>query len=409
MKWTWRGVGLVAAALALSFTWAVSRIDRSLPFAPASLADRIVRLTPGDMATFFIERLQHDALRLLSVGTALAFLIIGALLPEITSLRRARPLPYVAGAILAALIGTAAFAAPIRPPPVPTLLLALAAGVLYAAALAWLVEAVSASLARQADISRRRALGSIAGAALGFALGGTLLGRIARDPTGPQDVAIEPPDRPVPVLARRPFREIPGLSPEITAVADHYVVDIDITKPVVDPDSWRLGVDGRVEQPLELGFYELQRRFPLVEEYSVLTCISNEVGGDLVGNSKWTGVRLRDVLEEARLRNGAVEVVFRCADGYTVSIPVADALDPSAILAIAQNDEPLTREHGFPCRLRVPKLYGIKNPKWIEELEVVDFDYKGYWTRRGWTDVGTVRTQSRIDTVAPEPAVGRPS
>jgi DMSO/TMAO reductase YedYZ molybdopterin-dependent catalytic subunit len=181
-------------------------------------------------------------------------------------------------------------------------------------------------------------------------------------------------------------------------VADHYVVDIDISDPVVDAGDWRLSVGGLVEQRLKLSFDELQRRFELTNEYSVLTCISNKVGGPLVGNSRWTGVRLRDVLAKAGVGSGAVGVAFRCADGYSVAIPLERARHPSVLLAIAQNGEPLTREHGFPCRVRVPALYGMMNAKWLESIEVVDHHFEGYWQQQGWSDVGIVRTESRIDT-----------
>jgi DMSO/TMAO reductase YedYZ molybdopterin-dependent catalytic subunit len=166
----------------------------------------------------------------------------------------------------------------------------------------------------------------------------------------------------------------------------------------VDAGNWRLSVEGLVEQPLELPFAELQRRFALVSSYSVLTCISNKVGGPLVGNSRWTGVRLRDVLAKAGVESGAVNVAFRCADGYSVGIPLDRARHPSVLLAIAQNGQPLTREHGFPCRVRVPALYGMMNAKWLESIEVVDHRFEGYWQQQGWSDVGIVRTESRIDT-----------
>jgi DMSO/TMAO reductase YedYZ molybdopterin-dependent catalytic subunit len=170
-----------------------------------------------------------------------------------------------------------------------------------------------------------------------------------------------------------------------------------------------LTVDGLVDRPLELGYDELQARFGLVEEYSVLTCVSNEVGGPLIGNSLWTGVPLRDVLEEAGLRPEAKDLLLTAADGYTVTIRPEVAASPLALLAVAQNGEPLTTEHGFPCRLRVPQLYGMMNCKWLERIEAVDADEQGYWAQRGWSDIAIVRTQSRIDTVDPAPSVGAES
>lgn len=123
------------------------------------------------------------------------------------------------------------------------------------------------------------------------------------------------PDEPVDLPARPGFPEIPDLSPEITDVADHYVVDIDLMDPVVEADGWILRIGGTVRTPMDLTFSDLQRDFTIVEEYSVLTCISNPVGGDLVGNSAWTGIRLGEVLSVVDVQDGAVDVVFRCADG----------------------------------------------------------------------------------------------
>jgi DMSO/TMAO reductase YedYZ molybdopterin-dependent catalytic subunit len=198
---------------------------------------------------------------------------------------------------------------------------------------------------------------------------------------------------------RRPaFPRIPQLTPEVTAVADHYIVDIDISKPVLDAGSWRLRVEGLVDRPLALGFDELQGRFSLVSEYAVLTCISNPVDGPLVGNSLWEGVRLRDLLDAAGVSPRAWGLAVSCADGYSAGIPFVAARHESALAAIAQNGQPLTREHGFPCRLRVPALYGMLNPKWVTELRVVEHPYVGYWAQQGWSRTAHVRTEARVDT-----------
>jgi DMSO/TMAO reductase YedYZ molybdopterin-dependent catalytic subunit len=206
---------------------------------------------------------------------------------------------------------------------------------------------------------------------------------------------------------RPPFPRIPHLTPEITAVGDHYVVDIDISKPVVDAGSWRLRVGGVVTRPLALGFEELQQRFRLVSDYAVLTCISNPVGGPLVGNSLWEGVRLGDLLDAAGASPRAWGLAVSCADGYSAGIPLAAARHVGSLAAIAQDGQPLTREHGFPCRLRVPALYGMLNPKWVTQIRVVQRPFIGYWAQQGWSHSAVVRTQARIDT--PESArVGEP-
>ena len=408
MKGTWRVSGLLAGAVSVALLWAASRIEASVPFPPFSVGERLIRLTPGDVATFFIERLQHDALRLLAAGATLGFLGLTAALPELLAARD-RLRPYLAGAIVALISVVASFAAPVEPQLLPVVLASLAAGALYAVSLAWLVEVATLHAAGEVDLSRRRALASIAGVAAGLFVGGSLLGRLVREMAGPNtNVAINAPDELARIPPRPSFPLIPGLSPEVTSVSDHYVVDIDLVDPLVEADGWILSTHGLVDEPMKLTFSELQRRFSLVEEYSVLTCVSNQVGGGLVGSSKWTGVRLRDVLARAGVRDGAVDVVFRCADGYSTSMPLERALDRHTLLAIAQNGRPLTWEHGFPCRVRVPALYGMLNAKWLEEIEVVDFNFEGYWTKRGWSDVGTVRTQSRIDTPR-EARVGKPT
>jgi DMSO/TMAO reductase YedYZ molybdopterin-dependent catalytic subunit len=127
-----------------------------------------------------------------------------------------------------------------------------------------------------------------------------------------------------------------------------------------------------------------------------------------VGCSRWEGVRLADLLRRAGPKPGVSGLVVRCADGYSAGIPLAAAQDPGSLVAIAQDGQALAREHGFPCRLRVPALYGMLNPKWVQSIELVDHPYLGYWAQQGWSATAVVRTQSRIDT--PHRArVGRPT
>ncbi|MGH2526538.1 MAG: molybdopterin-dependent oxidoreductase [Actinomycetota bacterium] len=404
--WRRRAAGALAGGLALSFLWAANRIEPAVPFPPLSVAERVIRLAPGDLATFFIETLGRNALRLLAIGTIAGFLVLYALLPELTT-ARGRPHPFFAGAIAAVICGGGAFLGPVQPRPAGVILASIAVGSLYSVSAAWLIGAGETA---EPDLTRRRALVSIGTAIAGFVVGGEMLGRVARRLAGPNtDVAIRAPDEPAATPRRSSFPGVPGLSQEITSASDHYVVDIDLLDPVVETDDWFLAVRGLVDTPLDLTFSDLQRRFALVEEYSVLTCISNPVGGDLLGSSSWTGVRLGEVLSATGVREESVDVVFRCADGYSDSLPIEAAFDPSVILAIAQNREPLAQEHGFPCRVRSPAVYGMKNAKWVEAVEVVDRDYKGYWMERGWSDVAIVRTQSRIDVVSPELVAGRPA
>ena len=196
------------------------------------------------------------------------------------------------------------------------------------------------------------------------------------------------------------FGRVKGLPPEITPNDQFYVVSKNPPgfDPVVDVSKWRLDVAGLVGKPLRLTYEDL-RTLPAIEQFQTLECISNEVGSDLISNAKWRGVRLRDVL----MRAGgpaptAVKVSFRCADGYSESIPIDDAMNPTTLLAYEMNGEPLPSAHGFPIRLLVPGLFGMKNPKWITKIEVVDFDFQGYWEASGWSDEAVVKTMSKFTT-----------
>jgi DMSO/TMAO reductase YedYZ molybdopterin-dependent catalytic subunit len=380
--------GGLAAAASLAAGWIVHRGTPDVPSAPTAIADRIIRLAPGDIATAAIDRLQHAAQPLLAVTVAATLMVLGGAI----AWRLRSPAP--AAVAWGALVLGGGLAAPIAPAAVSALGSAAIAAVTYGAAL----RAMRSGRERaRPDPARRRAVvlvGALAGAAvlashpLARAIA-WMVGRPRRPGTGALPHAAVP--------ARAPFPKIAGLSDEITGVADHYVVDIDIDDPLVDASGWRLQVRGLVQRPLDLGFLDLQREFQLVDEISVLTCISNPVGGPLVGCSRWEGVPLAALLRRADPKPSATALVVRCADGYTAGIPLAAARHPSALLAIAQDGRALTRQHGFPARLRLPALYGMLNPKWVQSIELVDHPYLGYWARQGWSPTAVVRTQSRVD------------
>ncbi|MDX2377417.1 molybdopterin-dependent oxidoreductase [Microbacterium sp. LRZ72] len=201
--------------------------------------------------------------------------------------------------------------------------------------------------------------------------------------------------------------DVPGLSPLYTPNADFYRVDTALTVPEVDPATWRLVVDGRVGQRVELTFDDLVDMG--LDEYSItLTCVSNEVGGDLVGSAIWQGVPVRDVLRRADPDADADMVLSRSIDGYTASTPLDALTDDGrdAILAVAMNGEPLPLEHGFPVRMVVPGLYGyVSATKWLTELTVTTFaEDEAYWTPRGYDARAPIKMSSRIDT----PRTGTP-
>ncbi|MGW9585438.1 molybdopterin-dependent oxidoreductase [Microbacterium sp. NPDC055455] len=200
--------------------------------------------------------------------------------------------------------------------------------------------------------------------------------------------------------------DVPGITPLFTPTADFYRVDTALTVPTVDPAAWRLVIDGMVDQRIELTFDELLAMG--LDEYAItLTCVSNVVGGDLVGNAMWLGVPIRDVLRLAGPQADADMVLSRSVDGYTASTPLSaltdDGLD--AILAVGMNGEPLPPEHGFPVRMVVPGLYGyVSATKWVTELTVTTFERdEAYWTPRGYSAQAPIKFSSRIDT----PKIGK--
>lgn len=195
----------------------------------------------------------------------------------------------------------------------------------------------------------------------------------------------------------------PGLSLEVTPVHEFYTVSKNLFDPSVNVRNWLLEVGGLVHRPFVIDYDQLTRGGPTFTEYVTLTCISNEVGGRLAGNARWRGVRVRDLLQAAGVREGAVDLVMEAYDAYTDSIPIEKAMHPDTLLVWEMNGAPLTREHGFPARMIVPGIYGMKNVKWIRKLTVVDYDYKGFWQQRGWSDPAPVKTWSRIDA----PRAGR--
>lgn len=201
--------------------------------------------------------------------------------------------------------------------------------------------------------------------------------------------------------------DIDGISPLFTPNADFYRVDTALSVPTVDPNTWRLVVDGMVDKRVELSFDDLIA-LGLDEYVITLTCVSNEVGGDLVGNARWLGVPVRTVLAAAGVQSGADMVLSRSVDGFTASTPLESLTDPGvdAIFAVAMNGEPLPLEHGFPVRMVVPGLYGyVSATKWVEELKVTTFAADtAYWTPRGYSERAPIKFSSRVDT----PKIGKP-
>ena len=232
------------------------------------------------------------------------------------------------------------------------------------------------------------------------AVGGQLLGASRRVAETAREVLRLPaPARAAPALPSGVQSAAPGVTPFATPTEEFYRIDTALIIPQIDPATWTLRIYGLVENVVEITFDELLAE-DLVEAWVTLACVSNPVGGDLVGNAKWLGLPVRELLARAKPLPEADMVLSRSVDGFTASTPLEVLTDDrDALLAVAMNDEPLPLRHGFPVRMVVPGLYGyVSATKWVTELKVTTFaDDVAYWTPRGWTERGPIKTASRID------------
>ncbi|WP_063047199.1 molybdopterin-dependent oxidoreductase [Nocardia pseudovaccinii] len=251
---------------------------------------------------------------------------------------------------------------------------------------------------------RRQVLRGIAitgGLALLSGVGGRLIGAQRRDVSGERAaIQLPEPSGPTTSLAPDADLKLPGLTPYLTSNSDFYRIDTALIVPQVSVDDWSLRIHGMVDHEIQLSWDDLAKRTP-VETLVTLACVSNPVGGDLIGNASWRGYRLDELLAEAGPHPDADMVLSHSIDGFTAGSPLAVLTDGrDALLAVGMNGEPLPVAHGYPARLVVPGLYGyVSATKWVTELEITRFDRAtAYWTRRGWSAYGPIKTGTRIDT-----------
>ncbi|MFE4230425.1 molybdopterin-dependent oxidoreductase [Arthrobacter sp. NPDC056886] len=257
--------------------------------------------------------------------------------------------------------------------------------------------------ANETGPARRRFLlalgGTAAVAAVAGVLASTLRGATAVVSDVRSKLVLPKPAIPAPpVPAGAEFR-LAGLTPLVTPNREFYRIDTALRVPLVDPAEWTLKVTGLVEREIELDFATLLAK-PLTERHVTIACVSNEVGGDLIGNARWLGWPVRELLAMAGPKAGADMVLSRSTDGWTAGTPLEALTDSrDALLVVGMNGEPLPLEHGFPVRLIVPGLYGyVSATKWVTELKVTRYaDDVAYWTPRGWSERGPIKTSSRID------------
>jgi DMSO/TMAO reductase YedYZ molybdopterin-dependent catalytic subunit len=401
--------GLAGAAAALVIDAAVHTFWTSVPFTPVSVAQAVIRVAPGWLDALFINRLQHAARPSAVIGCGVGFVVLavllGLLLPRLRDALGGQVEPAVAVLALPAYaVALAAYGHEMGSVSLTVYALVLLPVLALAALVSARVYRTLTDPARGAspDALRRAVVNGVWIGGVGFLAGWASLGRFVFRRPNPGRLRLHLGEvSPAPTPSEGPgaaaFGRIVGLSPEVTPSDRFYVVNEELVYPDIDPDTWSLEVRGLVDRPFRLSYRQLTR-MPAVEQFQTLVCISNQVGGHLISNAKWTGIPMPDLLNRAGVRSGAVEVVSSSVDGFADSIPLATAMGRTTLVAVGMNDHVLPREHGYPARLLVPGYYGMKMPKWLGAIEVVDQPFQGFWEQRGWIKEAVVKTMSRIDT-----------
>jgi DMSO/TMAO reductase YedYZ molybdopterin-dependent catalytic subunit len=407
------GALLTAALVAVSFFgWKVA----GLPFAPFDIFDWFVRLLPGGFVTFAIDSsvAMSRAFGVTNISVAakagdqfvaiagllLAGVVIGAALFSVLSLSDEPARLF--GGILGAMLGGLALVAEQRLHRLPPGSIVSGAWV-FATFVAWGVAfGATCDSLRHADRSsargRRRFLIRLGGATLMATsvstIAGLFAGRRGRTASGPR----WSDEHPLP-NALAGVMPVKGTRAEFTPIEEFYRIDTDTRAPSIDGDRWRLVIGGLVARPQSLTLADM-RSFEPLHQFATLSCISNPPGGDLISTTRWSGVSLQRLLPRMGLLPSATHLKIRSADGFfeTIALDTIRA-DERAMLAYAWDGVPLPVEHGFPLRLHVPGLYGMKQPKWIVGIDALDRWEPGYWVERGWSKDGHVVTTSVVDAV----------
>jgi DMSO/TMAO reductase YedYZ molybdopterin-dependent catalytic subunit len=374
----------------------------SVPSLIVSIGTGIIDLAPPAVKDLAIETFGTADKPALLVGIVVLSALFGALLG--LGGIRSMAIPSVGFLVFGALGAIAAIQDP-QSQALPSIMVAaVAAGAGLAAFLAMIRRArvgempvVEADLARRAFLRGAGAFALLAGVT---AVAGRLLVDRVRMASNRAEVVLPSAQTPLPAPAPGSSLSVAGIAPVVTPNDAFYRIDTALSVPSVDLDTWSLKITGMVDRPYELTYDDLLD-LPMVERYVTLSCVSNQVGGDLVGNAKWLGVPLTDLLDRAGVQQGADQIVGRSVDGFTIGFPTEVAFDGrEALVAVGMNDEPLPFDHGFPARLVVAGLYGyVSATKWLADIELTTWDaFDAYWVPKGWAKEGPIKTQSRIDT-----------
>lgn len=413
----WSGAAAGAAFVIVAL---LARAVDAVPTVPELVQDRLILLLPGPIFSLLLDRFLYLGKPLFFVSLLIAQILLGVLAGAIIGRRILAPVMAVAlwlvtGLVLLPLAGRGIFAES------PAVAFVTLLGFAVYALVFILFDAGPKALRQwttgprspvtsepvalaHSHVDRRRLL---AGGALGLAsvvLARRAIGKLpALPPRGGAAASSDGVAQPqasspaVGAVAGDVVTALPGLPPAVTPVDRFYIVSKNLLDPNVDAGKWRLQVDGLVSQPLVLGYSDLLA-MPAVDAYRTLECISNEVGGDLISNGLWTGVRMADLLQHAGVRPEALMIHFTSADGFTANMPLQQAMDPATLLVYNLDGAPLPQKHGFPVRVLGTGTYGMKNAKWVTRMEVVTTGSPGFWQQQGWDEQGIVQTMAQIDT-----------
>ncbi len=384
--------GLLAGGAGLAVAELLGRLVPGGSSPVLAVAARVIDLTPDGLRRAAIDAVGTADKPLLVVGVLVVVALLAARGGLLAARGPGRVEPLVLG--LSGLVLLAQLGQPDAGPGAVVVAIALALGVL---------GALRALLAPAQDAAGRR-LFLTRGVAVGIGIvgaGGVVrwLQRRADVSAVRAAVGLPTPVRLAPGNLVAADLGVPGVASVLTPNEAFYRIDTALTVPQVNPAQWSLEIGGMVDAPYRLSYADLLA-LPMVEADITLSCVSNEIGGDLVGNARWQGVLLRDVLARAGVQSGAEQVVGESVDGFTAGFPVRYALDGRpAMIAVAMNGEPLPVAHGFPARLVVPGLYGyVSATKWLSRIDLTTWAaVDGYWIPRGWSKEGPIKTMSRID------------
>jgi DMSO/TMAO reductase YedYZ molybdopterin-dependent catalytic subunit len=415
---TWLA-GAVATALALGVGELLAAVGSVASGSPTTLigavGDWFIDGAGAPLAAGAIATLGSASKPSVVVGIVVVCVALGAAVGRLAASRPwVATVVFAAAAVFAIAVGTTVAGSS----PAAVVLAATGAAVAGWASLRWLTGiaagrsalpvATTVTVAQPMTGDRRTFLGwaaatgvvAVVAGLAGRALGGPSAAEVARSSVALPAATTTPGVSRVGAVGTE--FATPGITPVITDTRDFFRIDTALTLPQVDPTDWSLDVTGMVDRPYSLTYDELMA-LPMVEQVITLSCVSNPVGGSLVGTAVWQGVVLADVLQAAGVQAGADQLVGRSVDGFTVGFPTQAAFDGrAALVAVAMNGEPLPVRHGFPARLVVSGLFGyVSATKWLRQLELTTWDaFDAYWVPRGWSKTGPVRTQSRIDVPA---------